>query len=430
MRTARCLLAAPALLCSLATPSLAWSQSACRTGEWSTPRMVWRAFDDSASMHPNDLAADSTQLVIASEPASPDDAQRLAVTPLAIRFDLLAGGSSVFHRPSRRMSYSGLRVLLDARGVAHLFWSEQGGVTVDDTTGGHRATQIWTSQLTEDSLTPATLIYASREVRWDDSESFRGLGVDRAGRIHLVVPVSQNVSDRPLVHLVRVGDRWTVSRPDLGRRFLPTDVALVISRTSLHVVFTSPDPDVKSFSAGAVFHVRQSLNDTQWSPVTQVRGVESMPARKPRIDITPAAELRVFWLEQTDPEDLFTSRVVGAAASSDGGTSFVRRESFTSSYVIRSPLHVRTDACGVSYLQLLAGAPGDQDTHHVLEWREAGWVERPVVRHDFEYLGRTRFSLGSPNLLTRVWSSGLYGPGLPTVLMWFASHQRLAVPDR
>jgi len=221
-----------------------------------------------------------------------------------------------------------------------------------------------------------------------------------------------------------------VSRPDLGRRFLPTDVALVISRTSLHVVFTSPDPDVKSFSAGAVFHVRQSLNDTQWSPVTQVRGVESMPARKPRIDITPAAELRVFWLEQTDPEDLFTSRVVGAAASSDGGTSFVRRESFTSSYVIRSPLHVRTDACGVSYLQLLAGAPGDQDTHHVLEWREAGWVERPVVRHDFEYLGRTRFSLGSPNLLTRVWSSGLYGPGLPTVLMWFASHQRLAVPDR
>lgn len=392
--------------------------------------MVWRSFDDSASMHPNDLAADSTQLVVASEPASPDDPQRLALTPLAIRFDLLTGRSSVFQRPQRRMSYSGLRVLLDARGVAHLFWSEQGGVTVDDTTGGHGATQIWTAQLAADSLTSAALIYASPDVRWDDTESFRGLGVDRAGRIHLVVPLRRIASDRPLVHLVRAGDRWTVSRPDLGRLFLPTDVALVVSQTSLHVVFTSPDPDVKYFSFGGVFHVRQSLDDAQWSPVTLVRGIESMPARKPRIDITPAAELRVFWLEQADPHDPVTSHVVGAAASSDGGGSFTRRESFTSSRVLRSPLHVRTDTCGTSYLQFLAGAVGDQDTHHVIEWRDAGWEERPVVRHDFEYLGRTRFSLGSPNLLTRVWSSGLFGPGLPTVLMWFASHQRLAVPDR
>lgn len=413
-------------------PHGALAQDRCSTGEWSSPRIVRRTFGDSATVHPNDVAFSATQMVVTSEfpPVGATD-RNLGdrVTPIAIRVDLVNGRVTEIRKPDPSMSYTGLRVIIDRRDVAHLFWGEIAGKTVADSTGGRGATQVWSMRLKGDSVGQAHLVYASKEIRWEETLASSML-VDSAGRLHLAVLGSLIMTRHPFVHLTLDVTGWTHERVDVGRLVFPESLVAAESNDTLHLLFLSPDLAKAASPFGSVFYTRRALSDTLWTPALLVQAAAPAPARSPTISVGPSGEIRAFWMQAARAGQLFTSRILREAVIANDAQSVVARHEYKGEDDLRTVRGTWTDACGVTHIHVISGAIGGQSQAQTVSWNGSAWsISRPFP-HQYLFAGRSTTASSTSDLVRRVWSTAFVAPGLPIMLFWWESFQRVVMPDR
>lgn len=408
------------------------AQVSCTAGEWSAPRIVRRTFNDSATVHPNDVAFSATQMVVTSEfpPVGATDRNLGdAVTPIAIRVDLLSGRVTEIRKPDPRMSYTGLRVIIDRQDVAHLFWGEVAGKTVVDTTGGRGATQVWSVRLTGDSIGQAHLVYSSKEIRWEDTLGPNIL-VDASGRLHLTVHGRLMMTRHPFVHLTLDVSGWRHERVDAGRLVFPESIVAAESNDTLHVLFLSPDVGQGPSPFGSVFYTRRALHDTLWTPALLVQAATPAPARSPLISIAPSGQIRAFWMQAARAGQLFTSRMMREAVIANDPPSVVARSEYVGDEALRTVRGSWTDACGVTHIHVIAGAIGDRSQAQTITWNGSSWsISRPLP-YQYLFPGRSTVRSTTPDAVRRVWSTAFVAPGLPIMLFWWESSQRVVMPDR
>jgi hypothetical protein len=434
------LLAAQCLLPTRSVGAQGACQSTARLGRshaaWSAPRLLWRSFNDSASVHPNHAASDTNQLVITSEFVIADTSLRRRtepLAPLALRLIRRTGHVLELRKPHPSWSYTGTQVAIDGRGVAHLFWSEVAGVTVADTTGGRNAVQVWTSRIVDDSLTTPELLAASEWLRWTYTDPRRSMSVDSAGNVHVVLVGDSRLSRRPLMILSRVHDRWIRRSPDMGRLFVVTETASVVRAGVVHVLFTSPNLSQRTAQFGSVFQasVRTDASAT-WSEVTMLHDADSAQTAGsfPSITTTPAGEIRAVWLVQATSGNLYGRQDVYVSGRVPGGTRFDNPHTRSPVAWIRDVESVWTDACGVTHVHARTGAVGTTGSSTLLRWNGRTWTEGTPFTFNWQYLNRTVTASAGPGDITSIWSSAIYGPGLPMILFWYLSDQREVMPPR
>ncbi|MEP7383748.1 MAG: hypothetical protein ABI910_18830 [Gemmatimonadota bacterium] len=421
------------LACALlsVSPANLLAQGACAADSWSPPRLIWRAFNDSASMHPTAVAASAGQLVIASEyppQLGGQAAPSFPATALGLVVDRTTGAVVEIAKPDLPMSFRALRTGIDALGVVHLLWGETAGVTTPDRTGGEGATQVWAAQVLNGVVSPPTLILADSALRWEDGLS-APVRLDRRGQLHTLVAATPVPSNVPFAHLIYSGLRWRVSHLISFVSLLPSEVTFDVAGDTVHALFIAAPLDASTNFHDVLWYARRSLDDERWSRPVRVTATDDVYVRSPTISIASSGALRVAWL-QAERNGTFFFDTLALASSIDGGRSFRVPRLVDAVHSVRAIPASWSDACGVTHLQVNSGGIGLSNDTRVIAWSDSTVAIGDAAPHTFLDLGHSIFSIPPVGGMSRVWSSAFVAPNLPVMLFWYESHQRAVVPTR
>ncbi|MCC6927810.1 MAG: hypothetical protein IT359_02355 [Gemmatimonadaceae bacterium] len=328
------------------------------------------------------------------------------------------------------MSFVAVRALIDRDDVVHLFWGEVAGESISDTTGGTGATQLWTMKVTEQSSSEPRLLFASKLVRWDQTTSEQLVFAGDKGTLHVLIPGRRQPTEHPFVLMSLANGEWTHETVYAGRIVVPESVSGIARDGEVFVVFTSPVTGNGYAKFGSVFFSRRRASDAQWTNAELLQARIGGSAKQPVISAAPNGDVRVFWLQHIDSDDLFeVSRIRGVEL--DRVEAKVRqRIEFASPTNLLSIRSVWTDPCGRTNLHLVTGDVGDRSGAYTFSWDGSRWTSDGPYSHQFWFAGRSSISIGEDNVIRRLWSAVFFGPGLPVVTFWWESTRRLVVPTR